>query len=63
MRDASALWSVGYVTAAEVVEVAGDLLVAGYDGPALCTLAAVSACHPRRTTFPNFSTRRFAVSA
>jgi hypothetical protein len=42
MREAAALWSVGYVTAAEVVEAACDLLVASYDGRALCMLAGVS---------------------
>jgi hypothetical protein len=45
MRDSAALWSVGYGTAAEVVEAACDLLVAGYDGPALRMLAAVSPRH------------------
>jgi hypothetical protein len=45
MRDAAALWSVGYETSAEVVEVACDLLVAGDDGRALCMLAAVSPRH------------------
>jgi hypothetical protein len=45
MRDSVALWSVGYVTAAAVVDVACDLLVAGYDGPALCMLAAVTPRH------------------
>jgi hypothetical protein len=45
MRDAAALWSVGHVAAAEVVEVAYALLVAGYDGPAVCMLAAESLRH------------------
>ncbi|GAB3864247.1 hypothetical protein GCM10029963_74350 [Micromonospora andamanensis] len=45
MGDAVALWSVGDVTAAEVVRHACDLLVAGYDGPALRMLAAVSLRH------------------
>jgi hypothetical protein len=45
MRDSAALWSVGYVTAAEIVEVACEMLIAGYDGPALCMLAAVSPRH------------------
>jgi hypothetical protein len=45
MRDAAALWSVGYVTAADVVDAACDLLVAGYDGPTLCMLAGVSRRH------------------
>lgn len=43
MRDAAALWSVGYVTAAEVVDAACDLLVAGYDGSTLAVLAGVRA--------------------
>ncbi len=41
MRDAAALWSVGYITAAEVVRNACDLLAAGHDGPNLRILAAV----------------------
>ena len=43
MRDAAALWSVNYVTAAEVVDAACDLLVAGYDGFTLAMLAGVHA--------------------
>jgi hypothetical protein len=45
MRDAAALWSVGYIIAAEVVRIACDLLVAGQDGPALRMLAAVPFRH------------------
>ncbi|MBG0565795.1 hypothetical protein [Actinoplanes aureus] len=44
-RDAAALWSVGYVSAAELVEVACDLLVAGHDGPTLAMLAGVHTRH------------------
>jgi hypothetical protein len=44
-RDAAALWSVGYVRAAELVEAACDLLVTGHDGPALAMLAGVPARH------------------
>ncbi|MEV0714028.1 hypothetical protein [Asanoa sp. NPDC050611] len=40
-RDAAALWSVGDVSAAELVRCACDLLVAGFDGPNLRMLAAV----------------------
>ncbi|MEV1121101.1 hypothetical protein AB0I91_39115 [Actinosynnema sp. NPDC049800] len=45
MRDAVALWNVDQGSAADVVRAACDLLVAGLDGPALCTLAAVSSHH------------------
>jgi hypothetical protein len=44
-RDAAALWSVGYVRAAELVEVACDLLVTGHDGPTLAMLAGVHTRH------------------
>ncbi|MGW4942065.1 hypothetical protein ACWEOZ_10805 [Actinoplanes sp. NPDC004185] len=44
-RDAAALWRVGYVRAAELVEVACDLLVAGHDGPTLAMLAGVHTRH------------------
>ncbi|WP_097322941.1 hypothetical protein [Paractinoplanes atraurantiacus] len=40
-RDAAALWSVGYVTSAELVEAACDLLVTGHDGTTLAMLAGV----------------------
>lgn len=49
MRDAVALWNVDQGSAADVVRAACDLLVAGLDGPALCTLAAVSIHHAGRT--------------
>jgi hypothetical protein len=42
-RDAAALWSVGYVRAAELVEAACDLLVTRHDGPSLAMLAGVHA--------------------
>jgi hypothetical protein len=42
MTDSAALWNVGYVTAAEVVKVAYELLVAGHDGPGPRMLAAMS---------------------
>jgi len=45
MHDASALWSVGRVTAAELIRTACELLVAGFDGPNLAMLAGV---HVRR---------------
>lgn len=44
-RDAAALWSVGYVRAAELVEAACDLLVTGHDGPTLAMLAGVHTRH------------------
>jgi hypothetical protein len=44
-RDAAALWSVGYVRAAELVDAACDMLVAGHDGPALAMLAGVHTRH------------------
>ncbi|MEH1017631.1 hypothetical protein V6U90_31725 [Micromonospora sp. CPCC 206060] len=43
MREVTALWGVGYVNGSELVEAACDLLVAGFDGPHLGMLAAVSA--------------------
>ncbi|NYF58828.1 hypothetical protein [Micromonospora purpureochromogenes] len=43
MRDASALWSVGYASSAELVDAACDLLVTGHDGPNLSMLAGVAA--------------------
>jgi hypothetical protein len=45
MRDAVALWYVNCGSAADIVRAACDLLVAGSDGPSLCTLAAVSIGH------------------
>jgi hypothetical protein len=45
MREGAALWSIGYITAADVVSNACDLLVAGHDGPALRMLAAVPFRH------------------
>jgi hypothetical protein len=42
MRDVVALWCVGHRTAADLVYSACDLLAAGFDGPALRELAAVS---------------------
>jgi hypothetical protein len=44
-RDAAALWTVGGVRDAELVGLACDLLVAGYDGEGLVALAAVSPRH------------------
>jgi hypothetical protein len=44
-RDAAALWSVGYVRAAELVDAACDLLVTGHDGPTLAMLAGVHVRH------------------
>ncbi|MEV0715621.1 hypothetical protein [Asanoa sp. NPDC050611] len=44
-RDAAALWSVGYISAAELVEIACDLLVTGHDGPTLAMLAGVHTRH------------------
>jgi hypothetical protein len=41
MRDAAALWSVGYATAAELIDAACDLLATGQDGPNLAILAGV----------------------
>jgi hypothetical protein len=43
--DAAALWSVGYLGAAELVAAACDLLVAGHESPALAMLAGVHARH------------------
>jgi len=45
MRHAAALWSVGDISAGELVKAACDLLVAGHDGPALRMLAAVQFRH------------------
>ncbi|MGC5054680.1 hypothetical protein ACLQ2S_24875 [Micromonospora sp. DT48] len=45
MHEAAALWSVGQVTAAELVDAACDLLVAGFDGLNLATLAGVHTRH------------------
>jgi hypothetical protein len=45
MRDAVALWYVNYGSAADIIRAAGDLLVAGADGPSLCMLAAVPIGH------------------
>jgi hypothetical protein len=42
MRDVVGLWYVGHSSAAQVVYAACDLLAAGFDGPSLCVLAAVS---------------------
>jgi hypothetical protein len=44
-RDAAALWSVGYVPAAELVDAACDLLVTGHDGRTLAILAGVHSRH------------------
>jgi hypothetical protein len=44
-RDAAALWSVGYVRAAELVDAACDLLVTGHDGRTLAMLAGVHTRH------------------
>jgi hypothetical protein len=44
-RDAAALWSVGHVLAAELVDAACDLLVTGHDGRALAMLAGVHRSH------------------
>lgn len=41
MQEATALWSVGQVTAAELVGAACELLVAGFDGLNLAMLAGV----------------------
>lgn len=41
MQEAAALWSVGQVTAAELVDAACELLVAGFDGLNLAVLAGV----------------------
>jgi hypothetical protein len=41
MREAAALWSVGYISAAELVDAACDLLVTGHDGLNLAMLAGV----------------------
>lgn len=43
MQEAAALWSVGQVTAAVLVDAACDLLVAGFDGFSLAMLAGVHA--------------------
>jgi len=40
MRTVVALWYIGARSAADIVRTACDLLVAGFDGPALCELAA-----------------------
>ncbi|WP_205775960.1 hypothetical protein [Micromonospora tulbaghiae] len=45
MHEAAALWSAGQVTAAELVNVACELLVAGFDELNLATLASVHARH------------------
>lgn len=45
LREGAALWSVDYITAADIVEIACDLLVAGQDGPTLRMLAAVPFRH------------------
>ncbi|MDO3704037.1 hypothetical protein Q3W71_20430 [Micromonospora sp. C28SCA-DRY-2] len=42
LANVAALWSVGYVRAAEVVRVACDVLVAGLEGDGLCMLAGVA---------------------
>ena len=44
-QDAAALWSVGYVRAAELVDAACDLLVTEHDGPTLAMLAGVHTSH------------------
>jgi hypothetical protein len=41
MQEAAALWSLGELQASELVDVACDLLVAGYDGPNLAMLAGI----------------------
>ncbi len=41
MHEAATFWSVGHVTAAELIDVACDLLVAGFDGLNLAMLAGV----------------------
>src|SRR5690349_369985 len=41
MQEAAVLWSVGQVTAAELVSLACELLVAGFDGLNLAMLAGV----------------------
>jgi hypothetical protein len=41
LGDAAVVWSVGYITAADLVRIACELLVAGRDGAALRMLAAV----------------------
>jgi hypothetical protein len=45
LREATALWNVGYGTAADVVDAACDALVAGVDGPSLRMLAGVMRRH------------------
>jgi hypothetical protein len=45
MQEAAALWSIGQNTAAELVNVACDLLVAGFDGGQLAVLAGVHLRH------------------
>jgi hypothetical protein len=45
MREAATLWSVGQTTAGELVSLACELLVAGFDGPDLAMLAGVHARH------------------
>jgi hypothetical protein len=45
MQEAAALWSIRQDTAAELVEVACDLLVAGFDGLHLAILAGVQRRH------------------
>ncbi|MFC8616298.1 hypothetical protein ACFT9M_07785 [Micromonospora purpureochromogenes] len=42
---ASALWSVGYASGAELVAAACDLLITGHDGPNLSMLAGVHSRH------------------
>lgn len=43
MQEAATLWSVGQVPAAQIVDLACELLVAGFDGPNLAVLAGVHA--------------------
>ncbi|GGN98524.1 hypothetical protein GCM10010112_91540 [Actinoplanes lobatus] len=43
MQEAAALWSVGQVTAADLVSLACELLVTGFDGKNLAMLAGVHA--------------------
>ncbi|MEH0845930.1 hypothetical protein V6U81_26465 [Micromonospora sp. CPCC 205711] len=45
MRDAAALWSVGYASGADLVDAACDLLITGHDGPNLSMLAGVHSRH------------------
>ncbi len=45
MHEAATFWSVGHVTAAELIDVACDLLVAGFDGLNLAMLAGVLVRH------------------